>query len=436
MNAEATAAVESLSRKYLIEHPRRSARHLEKMLPEEAAEIISELDIATMTRIWHGFAPGFADQLLPYLADGIVAELLEKLDAGHAAALLGRLDETKQQHYLALLSKSVAHELQTLLSYPEDTAGSMMDTRILAFRPAATATDALKRLRARANLRTHQLKLVDEENRLIGVVFVNDLLLAAAEAALETLMKPVCAVVQPLDPRGEVVSKLEQFVLEEIPVVDLKGEFVGVIRHPALLEALKEQTVDAIGSMVGVSKDERALSSSWFAVKKRQPWLQINLLTAFLAASVVGLFEGTIAKVTALAVLLPVVAGQSGNSGSQALAVTMRGLALREFGLRQWFPVMRKEIGAGLLNGLGIAITCGIGVFIWSQKLGLVIVISSAMILAMIAAGIAGALVPVTLVRFGQDPAVASSIILTTVTDITGFFAFLGIASLLMPMLT
>ncbi len=165
------------------------------------------------------------------------------------------------------------------------------------------------------------------------------------------------------------------------------------------------------------------------------PWLQINLLTAFLAASVVGLFESTIAQFTALAILLPVVAGQSGNAGAQALAVTMRGLALSEITVRHWLVVMFKEVRVGLLNGLTIALTCGIGVYLWSGSLGLVAVICLAMVVAMITAGFAGAVVPIALVRLGQDPAQSSSIILTTVTDVAGFFSFLGIATLLLRFL-
>ena len=172
-----------------------------------------------------------------------------------------------------------------------------------------------------------------------------------------------------------------------------------------------------------------------FAVRKRQPWLQVNLLTAFLAAAVVGLFEDTIAQVTALAVLLPVVAGQSGNAGAQALAVTMRGLALREISVRDWLRVAVKGVKVGLDNGIAIAVTCGIGVFLWSGSSGLVLVIAMSMVLAMVAAGFAGAVVPIVLKRLGQDPAQSSSIVLTTVTDIAGFFSFLGIASLLMSML-
>ena len=190
--------------------------------------------------------------------------------------------------------------------------------------------------------------------------------------------------------------------------------------------------------MVGASPDERALSTPAFAVRKRLPRLQINLLTAFLAAAVVGLFESTIAQFTALAVLLPVVAGQSGNAGAQALAVTMRGLFLREVSLRHWKAVLGKEAMVGLANGLAVAATTGLAVFVWSRSLPLVAVIMLAMVISMLAAGVAGALVPMVpmvLRRLGQDPATASSIILTTVTDVVGFFSFLGFAALFAPLL-
>jgi magnesium transporter len=208
-----------------------------------------------------------------------------------------------------------------------------------------------------------------------------------------------------------------------------------VIHQAGLLTALQEETSLDIQTMVGASKDERALSKVPFAVIKRLPWLQINLLTAFLAASVVGLFENTIARFTALAVLMPVVAGQSGNAGAQALAVTMRGLALREIGVRHWARVVFKEVNVGLLNGLAIAVTTGVAVFFWSRSFGLSLVIGISMVLSMIAAGFSGAVIPIALTRMGQDPAQSSSIVLTTVTDVVGFFSFLGIATLLAQML-
>jgi magnesium transporter len=183
--------------------------------------------------------------------------------------------------------------------------------------------------------------------------------------------------------------------------------------------------------MVGVSRDERALSKVSFAVRRRLPWLHINLATAFIAAAVVGLFEDTIARFSALAVLLPVVAGQSGNTGAQALAVTMRGLAMREVRARQWLRITLKEGRVALINGVAVAVTTSAGVYLWSRSLGLSFVIGIAMVVSMVAAGVAGAVIPIMLTVSGQDPAQASSIILTTVTDVVGFLSFLGLATML-----
>ena len=277
--------------------------------------------------------------------------------------------------------------------------------------------------------------VIDSDNRVIGQVPLQTLALAQPESPLRELMLAVPAAVHPTDGREDVVATAEKHRLADLPVVDLDGRLIGVIPQQQLVQALQAEAAADIGAMVGVSPQERALSKPWFAIKKRLPWLQINLVTAFLAAAVVGIFESTIAQFTALAVLLPVVAGQAGNAGAQAQAVTMRGLALREVTTRQWLVVTAKEVGVGLVNGIAIAATCGVGVWLWSDSLGLVLVISAAMVLAMVVAGFAGAVVPMVLTRLGQDPAQSSSIILTTVTDVAGFFAFLGIATLLSGLL-
>ena len=188
-------------------------------------------------------------------------------------------------------------------------------------------------------------------------------------------------------------------------------------------------------SMFGAGREEHALSKVSFAVRKRLPWLQINLATAFLASLVVGLFEDTIARITILAVFLPVVAGQSGNTGSQALAVVIRGLALREISISQWFKVARKEIMVGLINGIVVAITTGTIVYFWSASFGIAVVIAISMVVSMMIAGFSGAVIPVALKAIGQDPATSSSIILTTVTDICGFLSFLGLATALASVL-
>ena len=236
-------------------------------------------------------------------------------------------------------------------------------------------------------------------------------------------------------PREEVINLFTRYRLRLLPVVDIDDRLLGVIRQSAVIKASQEEAATNLQAMVGVSRDERALSSPLSAMRKRLPWLNVNLLTAFLAAAVVGLFESTIAQFTALAVLLPVVAGQSGNTGAQALAVIMRGLALREIQIRHWQRVLLKEVFAGALNGIAIAIVTGLGVLLWSKSVGLAVVIGVAMVISMALAGLSGAAIPLLLTRLGQDPAQSASIILTTVTDVVGFFSFLGLATLFSALL-
>jgi len=271
----------------------------------------------------------------------------------------------------------------------------------------------------------------DDAGKLLGLVDLVDVVRADPRASLETLLPAVPAVrVNALTPREDIIDLFSRFRLRLLPVVDIEDRLLGVIYQSTVIQAAQEEAATDMQAMVGVSRDERALSSPLLAMRRRLPWLNINLLTAFLAASVVGLFEHTIAQFTALAVLLPVVAGQSGNTGAQALAVIMRGLALREIRVRHWQRVLLKELLAGALNGMAIAVVTGLGVFVWSHSAGLSLVIGAAMILSMALAGLAGAVIPLLLARLGQDPAQSASIILTTVTDITGFFSFLGLATL------
>jgi magnesium transporter len=353
---------------------------------------------------------------------------LTELEPAHSASLLARVPQTERERYLTLLNPQIGKEIEALMRYDPDSAGRLMDPRFVAFREDLLAHEALARLRRAKRQGLREIYLVSDDGTLEGASRFRDLALPIRwprQTAQDEL-----AVVQDTAPRDEVIELLQGDAIYELPVVDFGGKLVGVIHQSALVSAMQEETTVDIQTMVGASKDERALSKTAFAVAKRLPWLQINLLTAFLAAGVVGLFENTIAKFTALAVLMPVVAGQSGNAGAQALAVTMRGLVLREISVRHWPRVVFKEISVGLINGLAIAATTASGESVWSRSLGLVLVIASAMVISMIVAGFAGALVPITLRRLGQDPAQSSSIVLTTVTDVVGFSSFLGIATL------
>jgi magnesium transporter len=356
------------------------------------------------------------------------------MDPVSAVAILGWMEGEDVDGLLARVDAGLGRELRRMSEYPVETAGRLMDPRAVGFRPGATVQQALARLRAVRGRRIADLFLTDDERRLTGKVPLQVLAIAPPATLLESLAEAPVAV-QAIDPQDVVVEQFTKGRVSSLPVVDFEGRLLGVIRYDTLAAIAQQDVAADMQAMVGVSRDERALSPVLFAVRKRLPWLEINLATAFLAAAVVGLFEGTIARFTALAVLLPVVAGQSGNTGAQALAVTMRALAMREIRIGQWPRVVRKEASVALINGIAVSLTTAAGVYVWSRSVGLALVIGVSMVLSMLAAGISGVLVPTVLTMVGQDPAQSSSIILTTVTDIVGFASFLGIATLLSGLL-
>ncbi len=425
----------ALEREYLTRYPGEAVARLESMSAAEALEVLAGHPVTATLAVWERLSPDVGQEVLSGLRDATAAEVLKRLDPSRAAPLLAGFDEPRRAHYLALLPAREADELREALRYPPDRAGALMDARVRLFRTDLTVREILARLRADRRPGRRGFFVVDSDGRLAGWVEMQDLALAKPEQALAELARPPLTMVDAMAPRDVVVEEMEKHRLTDLAVVDANGRLLGVIRYAARTAAEKEQASLGIQTMVGASRDERALSKASFAVKKRLPWLQINLATAFLAASVVGLFEETIARFTALAVLLPVVAGQSGNTGAQALAVTMRGLALREIRVRHWPRVVIKELNVGLWNGLAVALTTALGVLLWSGSFGLTLVIGISMVMSMIIAGVSGAAIPVLLTVARQDPAQSSSIILTTVTDVAGFFSFLGIATLLAALL-
>lgn len=426
----ASMSAEAMTQAFFRGFPSDAARKLESLMPVDAAQILALQPPILRQRVWASITPPSASQILPMIADAVALELLTALDSGPCASLLSRFDESQRAHYLALMTDAEAHELRELLDYPSNCAGYMMDTGVLTFSLELTAEEAMTQLKQHPAIMRRRIYTLDNSLRLHGQVDLVNLVAAKPSQTLLELSTSTTVFVAALDPKEDVAEILQKNAIDILPVVDIHHRVLGIIRGANAIEVLKENIAANLQTMVGASADERALSSSFFAVRKRQPWLQINLLTGFLAASVVGLFESTIAQFTALAVLMPVAAGQSGNTGAQALAVTMRGLTLREITVRHWFKVMVKEAGAGFINGVAIALTCGLGVYLWSNSAGLAAVLAMAMIISMTIAGIAGALVPICLKKLGQDPAQSSSIILTTVTDIAGFMSFLGLATL------
>ncbi len=417
-------------------HPDEVALELERASLEEAADLlVAQARPDRWAPVLRALSTERAARLLEALPAGIAGPLLERMDPPAAAMLLARTEENARQGILEAIDRGARTELEALLSFPPDSAGRIMDPRVLAFSGSAKVGEVLERLREASWKRFDEIFVLGARGELEGVVPLQEVALAPPGTKLSELRRTAHAVATAMATREEVVEILERTKLPVIPVVDVEGRLLGAVRYEALLAAAQAEASADLLTMVGASKDERALSPVSFAVKKRLPWLEFNLLTAFLAASVVGIFEQTIARYTALAVLLPVVAGQSGNTGAQALAVVMRGLALREIRLRQWARVLSKELFVGVLNGVAVAATTSLFVFLWSRSTGLALIIGISMVLSMAIAGLSGGAVPLALRSLGQDPAQSSSIILTTVTDVVGFFSFLGIATLLSWML-
>ncbi len=434
-SAKPLPPIDALNRAFILNYTNDAARCISVMSTDEAVEALKDEPAHVLIQLFEKLNHGVADSILCALPEAQAASLLSQMDAGTSSALLSRMDEDLRDHYFSLMDERIARELKELSEYPADSAGRMMQTKVIAFNENTTVDETLTCLRNQKTQSLRYLYLLNNSMQLSGQVDLQRIALASGDQALSTLSLPVEFYIQALDMKDSAIEQIKKHHLEALPVVDIDFKLLGTIEGRGMIDALREDLVSNMQTMVGVSKEERALSSSWFAVKKRLPWLQVNLLTAFLAAAVVGMFEGTIAKYTALAILLPIAAGQSGNTGAQALAVTMRGLTLREITVRHWFRVLSKEAGAGLLNGLATALTCGLGVFLWSRSYGLSLIIALAMISSMTIAAVSGALVPIVLKRIGQDPALSSSIILTTITDIAGFMSFLGIATLLSGML-
>ena len=433
--ARSDRAVRALLERYLDKLPDEAARAMEHLSLKDVVGLLASHTAPLAGRALQQLTPDLASDVLAALEPDAFRGLMAMLEPVRAASLLARLDPEQRDERLELLDAAQAKEIRDLMQYRPETAGAVMDARIVTFRADATVKEALAKLRSQRGRPIADLFVVEDDGRLAGVLPLQDLAVADPNTRIAGLRLRVPASVQATTSREGVVEVFERGIGTTIPVVDFDDRPVGVIRNDVLVAAAQQEATADLQKMVGGSTEERALSPATFAVRKRLPWLYINLATAFLASSVVGLFQGTIARYTALAVLMPVVAGQGGNTGMQALAVTLRGLALREIRIRHWLRVGAKELLTGAVNGVAVAVLTSLGVYLWSRSPGLALVIGVSMVGSMIVASIAGAAVPMVLTSLRQDPAQASSVILTTVTDCGGFFSFLGLATLLSKLL-
>lgn len=412
--------------------------------PAVAAQLLKTLDETYAVAILKSLPPQLCAQVFPLLGFTHTAALLKEISVDQMESVLKRMEpeqgavillslpQEMRQSVLDQLPDTVKREITDILTYPENSVGRIITPHYIAFHEDVKVKDAIHRIRTSAHRYANSTYayVVDDGNHLVGVLNMRDLLLGAGDTPLKNIMDKNVFSVDGFMDREDAGHQLAARHFLAAPVVDNERKLIGVVLADRLGGNIKEEATEDILKMVGASRDERTFSPIWFSLRKRLPWLQINLATAFLAASVVGLFEATIARITVLAVFLPVVAGQGGNAGAQSLAVVMRGLVLREVRPGLMIKVIRKEVTLGALNGLITGIITALIAWLWHGNPYLGLVIGLAMIVNLVAAGLAGASIPLIMKAMGRDPAQSSSIVLTTVTDVVGFFSFLGFATI------
>lgn len=374
-------------------------------------------------------------ELLTGLDERKGAELLQELADDDAADLLGELEPRDRDRMLAALPSEEAGEIRELLQYGEETAGGLMTTSLVSVPAGATASEAISEIRkqGREVEDFYTVFVVDERDRLHGTVPLDDLILADPSDAVASLVEPAVATVLPDTDQEDVGQLMGRYNLVNIPVVNRGGSLLGRITFDDVIDVIEAETTEDILRLAGVS-DEEELKGGWFeSVRSRLPWLVLNLATAAIAASVILAFESTIEEVAFLAFLMPVIAALGGNTGTQALAVTIRRIAVGGVINAGQFRVVGKEVLVGLLNGFVLGVLFAVFAYVWMDgdpRLGLVVLL--AMWANIIVAGFAGAMIPTVLHRLGVDPAVASSVFVHTLTDLVGFVMVLNLAAALL----
>jgi magnesium transporter len=352
------------------------------------------------------------------------------LEPQHAAAIFMRLPEETRQRLLNHIPKKIRSEIKEHLAYPEDSMGRLMTTKFLSFHKNVTAREAIEKIRNLAKTRytTSYAYVIDDADHLVGVMNMHDLMLASPQQSLEEFMRTDVFSIHCFVSREDAANELSKRRYFAAPVVDSEKRILGIIKAEQLIHGIQDEATEDLQKMFGVGGDERVFSSIWFSMKKRLPWLHVNLATAFLAAAVVALFEDIIARITVLAVFLPVVAGQGGNAGAQSLAIVMRGLVMREIPKSKIWGLILKECWLGIINGAVIGVITAVVAWFWNGNPFLGLVIGLGMLVNLFFAGLSGASIPIVMKYVGLDPAQSSSIILTTITDVVGFLSFLGFA--------
>jgi len=419
-------------------HPADIADQLQRVGPEDACTVLEELPRPLAAAVLDEIEEEKVGELLELLNPTLLGQLLAELPPNAVADLVALLAPSRRRRAVSSLPAVNASQVTALLRYPPDTAGGIMSDRFIALRPGMTVQQSQEMLRHRGEPKPEEISylyVTDDARRLLGILPLRELLFRHPSRKIIEILQPDVQTLRVDDDQEAIARQFEHYHFLALPVLDEMDRLVGVVRASDALEIAQAEATEDMQLMVGLSGEERALTPWSKSIRRRLPWLFVNLSTAFLAAGVISFFEDTIAKWTALAIFLPIIAGQGGNAGMQTLTIIIRDLALGELSQGDGWRALWKEMILGLINGLAVGIVVGSIGYLWKGSLALGLVATAAMVLNQLAAALAGVAVPFTLKALKIDPALASSIFVTTITDVAGFFFFLGLAVLALRLL-
>jgi magnesium transporter len=413
-------------------HPADIARILEGLPPEPRTTVWAQVDAQHMGEVLLELPEAVRTDLVKLMDDQALVAAAHTLDTDDIADLIPDLSDQVIAEILFALDKQDRQRLDAVLSYPEDTAGGLMNVDAITVRENITLEVVLRYLRRRGELpeHTNQLFVVDRSDRVIGVLSVAKLLTSDVRARVSQVMVRELVKFTALTPDKDVAAAFESYNLISAPVVDENSRLLGRITVDDVVDVIREQADRQVMAPAGLSEDQDIFAPVARSSRRRGTWLGVNLVTAFIASWVIGLFEQTIQQVVALAVLMPIVASMGGNAGTQTLTLVVRGLAVGTISESNARRLLTRELMIGAVNGLVWALVVAAVAVWWYANLVIGAVIAAAMIINLGFAALSGVGIPFLVRRFGVDPALASGVILTTVTDVVGFFAFLGLATL------
>jgi magnesium transporter len=405
---------------------------IDSLAPPEKRRTFRTLPVDRRSRIINKVSDYSDEVILPALSQAELRAMLDVAESDDAVDIIQLLEEQRRDKVIEDLRKSDPKGLLPLLVFGEETAGGLMKTEVLKFAHAKKVDEVRRHLASTppGKPRSHQIYVVDETGVLVGTLSLMRLLQSPADATLKEVAYPPPAVLPATMDQEEVAKLFDEHNAIELPVVGHRGQLLGCITADDIFEVMEEEFAEDVSRMAGVHEDAHITDPAAVAVRRRIPWLTLNLGTALVAASVVGLFEDTIARVAILAAFMPVVAGLGGNAAQQTLGLTIRAIAFGELHHLNRIKAIVKEMVVGAANGLLTGAVMAAVVYFWTKNPTLAAVMAAAMTANMLVAGFVGVLIPLVLKSLKIDPAIASTVFVTATTDVCGFFAFLGMASL------